>query len=105
MEENKMTNTIIRLSEKVNGGMHHFYRYQISDRKMLEIWVNKGSRRIDRIIGYDKIGVNDVAHLNEVTEDVPVYIDSILAKGYEIAEALDVNRLLTFAEAIDIARS
>ncbi len=99
-----MTNNIIRLSEKLNGVIHHFYRYQISDRKILEIWVNKDSRRIDRIIGYDKIGVDEVAHFNEVTEDVPVYIDSILAKGYEIAEALDVNRLLTFAEAIDISR-
>lgn len=99
-----MTNSIIRLSEKKNGGLHHFYRYQISDRKTLEIWVNKGSRRIERIVGYDRVGTYDIANLDELTEDVPVYVDSILAKGYEIAEALDINRLLTFAEAIDIAR-
>lgn len=104
MEEKKMTDNIIRLSEKLNGVLHHFYRYQIGDRKMLEIWVNKDSRRIDRIIGYDKVGMDEIAHLNEVTEDVPVYIDSLLAKGYEISEALDINRLLTFAEAIDLYR-
>lgn len=99
-----MTNNIIRLSEKVNGGHYHYYRYKISDRKMIELWVHKGSTTVDRIVCYDLIGLNEVENFSEVTDEIKVYASSLMATGYEIAEALDLDHLLTFAQAIDSYR-